>query len=508
MNEPVRYGAWIDGAHVVEQASFREAIDPATGEAWAMVADGTPATVEQAVASACRAFRDSAWARLSADERAQLLHRFAGLLRERAAELAPLESHDNGKPLWQARDEVVAMADWCAYYAGLAGESGGRSFELSSSRRGLTINRPVGVVAALTPYNSPVSAGCWKIAPALAAGNTVVVKPSPDAPVAPFALARLATEAGFPDGVVNAVIGDVAVGKALVEHPDVALVSFTGSTGVGRQIAASAARTLKRVVIEAGGKSPYIVFADAALDEAVSSAAAAIFGAAGQSCIAPSRMLVQREVYDGFVERLCAIADDLRVGDPFDEATMIGPLVSARQRERVAGFVDRARAEGVTIAAGGAPPDDERLARGCFYRPTVVTNADNALEISQEEIFGPVGVVLPFDGEDEALQIANDSAYGLAAGLWTSDLSRAERLAGRLEVGSVWINCYRAFHWQLPFGGVKQSGYGRESGREAFEEMTAVQAQALEYGPPGADLGRWADATNGPLAAAALAARG
>jgi (Z)-2-((N-methylformamido)methylene)-5-hydroxybutyrolactone dehydrogenase len=297
----------------------------------------------------------------------------------------------------------------------------------------------------------------------------------------------LASEAGFPPGVVNVVPGDAGVGASLVEHPDVAAVAFTGSSVTGRRIAASAAKTLKRVLIEAGGKYPYIVFEDAQLESAVISAVAGIFGGTGQSCVAGSRMLVHRKVYDDFVDRMSRRARALRVGDPRDERTHIGPLASARQLERVEGYVDLARKDGLEIVQG-SEPDDPQLADGCFHAPTLIAGAQNSMRICQEEIFGPVGVVLPFDDEEEAIAIANDSPYGLAAGVWTDDARRAQRVARRIEAGTVWVNCYRAFHWTLPFGGFKQSGYGRDNGMEALREYTQVQTIVNDWGAPPDDL--------------------
>jgi (Z)-2-((N-methylformamido)methylene)-5-hydroxybutyrolactone dehydrogenase len=482
-----RYGMWIDGVAVTNGRPERETLDPATGRPWALTTSTSVEDLDDAVASATAAYADEAWAGLSATQRGELLLRLAELIRRDSEQLAALESRDNGKPIWQTRSEVASVPAWYAYFGGAADKLTGANVEVSRTRAGATSHRALGVVAILSPFNGPIPLTSYKLAPALAAGNTVVIKPSPDTPITAFELGRLASEAGFPPGVVNVVPGDAGVGASLVEHPDVAAVAFTGSSVTGRRIAASAAKTLKRVLIEAGGKSPYIVFEDAQLESAVISAVAGIFGGTGQSCVAGSRMLVHRKVYDDFVDRMSRRARALRVGDPRDERTHIGPLASARQLERVEGYVDLARKDGLEIVQG-SEPDDPQLADGCFHAPTLIAGAQNSMRICQEEIFGPVGVVLPFDDEEEAIAIANDSPYGLAAGVWTDDARRAQRVARRIEAGTVWVNCYRAFHWTLPFGGFKQSGYGRDNGMEALREYTQVQTIVNDWGAPPDDL--------------------
>jgi aldehyde dehydrogenase (NAD+) len=478
-------GPWIDGREHRDGRDVEDTIDPAHGRGWASVARAAPEDVERAVAAAHAAFHRPAWATLSPTQRGELLFELARLIRRDAERLAVEETAEVGKPLWQTRGEVAAAAQWFSYYGGAADKVEGSSIDLSATRHGRTSHRPLGVVAILSPFNGPFALTSWKLAPALATGNTVVIKPSPDTPVTPLRLGQLASEAGFPAGVVNVLPGGSDVGAQLVSHPDVAAVAFTGSTDVGRRIAATAAGTFKRTLIEAGGKSPFVVFADADLDLAVPAAVAGIFGASGQSCVANSRMVVHSSVHDEFVQRLSDRARRLRIGDPMDDRTHMGPLSSRRQLDRVAAYVELAEQDGLDVIA--PPLSDDLDAEGYYHRPTLVVGADNAMRISQEEIFGPVGVVLPFDDDDEAVQIANGTEFGLAAGVWTRDVSRAHRVANRLEAGTVWINTYRAMHWTLPFGGYKQSGLGRENGLEAMREFTQLQTQVVDYGTPTAD---------------------
>lgn len=479
-------GCWIDGGEVLEGRELAGSVDPATGRVWAYAAQARPEDVDAAVVAARRAFREGPWRSLTASERGDLLLALADRIDGAADELAELESHDNGKPIWHTRGEVAATARWYRYYAGAADKLEGASIDVSTTRQGWTSHRPLGVVAVLSPFNGPFSLTSWKVAPALATGNTVVVKPSPDTPMTPLRLAQLAGEAGFPPGVLNVVCGDGDLGAALVGHADVAAVAFTGSTEVGRRIAAAAGGELKRVLIEAGGKSPFVVFDDADLDAAIPAAVAGIFGGTGQSCVASSRFIVQRTIHEAFVARLEERMHALRVGDPFDPRTHIGPLASARQLERVGGYVELARREGRQVLQAELPA--RVAASGGFYHPpTLVVGGESAMRLAQEEIFGPVGVVLAFDDEEEAVRIANDTQFGLAAGVWSNDARRAHRVARRLEAGTVWINTYRAMHWSLPFGGCKQSGFGRENGLEALREFTQLQTQVVDYGPPAPD---------------------
>ncbi len=474
---PIR-GHWIGGCEVMG-GELQPSFDPSTGRPWLQVAQADAETVDHAIESA-RLAMQGVWGQATAADRSDALLRLSELILENTDSIARMESLDNGKALWQTRNEVAFTARWYRYYAGVAETIEGRSLQLAGTRHARTIPKPLGVVAVLSPFNGPFSLTSWKVAPALAAGNAVVVKPSPFTPATPLRLAELATEAGFPPGVLNVVNGGAEAGRQLVGHRDVRAVVFTGSTEVGREIAALAARTLKRTMIEAGGKSAFIVFDDADLDRAVESAIVSIFGGAGQSCVAASRMLVQRGIYAEFVSRMHEAMASVRVGDPFAVDTHVGPLSSSHQYERVSAFVDGARAEGLTVIQAELPSGVANCG-GYFYPPTLVTGVDNSATISQREVFGPVGVIIPFDADSDAVSIANDTEFGLAAGVWSQDTGRLHRVANQLEVGTVWMNTYRAFHWTLPFGGMKQSGYGRENGLDAIQEFTEVQSQVEDY---------------------------
>ena len=474
-------GLWIGGVEVAEDRELLASLEPATGRPWVDAAQATAADVAAAVESARAALVP--WQAMTSTDRGDCLSRLASLIESRASEIGVLEARDTGKPLWLAQAEIAATARWYHFYAGAADKIQGASVELTTTRHARTIRRPLGVIAILAPFNGPFSLVSWKVAPALAAGNTVVIKPSPHTPVTALELAKLAAEAGIPAGVINVVNGDAAIGTALIQHPDVEGVAFTGSSEVGRQIAATAGSMLKRVVIEAGGKSPMIIFEDADLDDVIPAAVAGIWGATGQSCVAPSRFVVHRDVHDEFVRRMKERLATLRVGDPFGDATQIGPLSTEPQRDKVREYVALAQADGLEIASAPLPTGLAESG-GYYHAPTLVLGAHNSMRIAQEEIFGPVGLTLVFDEEQEAVNIANDTSYGLAAGVYTKDVQRAHRVARQLMAGSVWINTYRAQHWSLPFGGFKQSGLGRENGLDVLLEFTQVQTQVIDYGSP------------------------
>ncbi|MET8830596.1 aldehyde dehydrogenase family protein [Streptomyces sp. NPDC004610] len=455
-------------------------IDPATGARWA-IAHQDPDAVAEAVAAASGAARD--WAARPQHARADLLHRLGDVLAAHGDELAALETRANGKPLSATRAEVAALVRWYRYFAAVAETLEDRSRTLSPTASALVRQEPLGVVAALTPFNGALSLGSWKLAPALAAGNTVVLKPPPHAPASSVRLAELALEAGFPPGVVGTVIGGAEEARLLTEHPDVAMVTFTGSTAVARDLGARAAARMKPFVCEAGGKSAHLVFADADLDTAVAAARQGAFSAAGQTCVAGSRLLVQDEVYDEFLTRFAAAVDRLRVGDPRDPATQIGPLASRSALTRVASYVDDAVRAGARTLTGGRAPDlDGEAKNGFWYLPTVLADVRPEMPVCREEIFGPVVTVQRFTTEDEAVAVANSLEYGLAAGLWTRDASRAHRVGARLEAGVVWVNTYRLLHWSVPFGGYKQSGLGRENGVEAVAEFLRTKSVITEHG--------------------------
>ncbi|OKH93137.1 aldehyde dehydrogenase family protein [Streptomyces uncialis] len=458
--------------------------DPATGAVWAH-AYQDPDAVDEAVAAARAAFTGPDWAGLPAHARADLLYRLGDVLVAHTDELAALETLANGKPLAATRGEVGALARWYRYFAAVAETLEDRSRPLGATAHARITQEPLGVVAALTPFNGALSLGSWKLAPALAAGNTVILKPPPQAPASSVRLAELALEAGFPPGVVSVVIGGADEGRRLTDHPDVAMITFTGSTAVARTLGARAAERMKRYVCEAGGKSAHIVFADGDLDAAVTAARQGAFSAAGQTCVAGSRVLVQREVHEEFLRRYGDAVGRLRVGDPRDPRTHVGPLASAAALTRVERYVDEALAGGARAVTGGKRATvPESLDGGYWYEPTVLTDAGPDLAVCREEVFGPVVTVHPFDTEDDAVALANSVEYGLAAGFWTRDAARAHRVARRLEAGVVWVNTYRLLHWSVPFGGYKQSGLGRENGAEAVAEFLQTKSVITEHGTP------------------------
>jgi aldehyde dehydrogenase (NAD+) len=459
-----------------------ESIDPARGTPWALAAVGTEEDVNSAV-SAARDALQGEWGRLSATRRGRLLMRFADALAARGEAIAAVESRDNGKLLREMSAQLRVVPDWLYYYGGLADKIEGRVIPLDrTSVLNYTVREPLGVIGVITPWNSPILLTMMAAAPALAAGNTIVVKPSEITPASLHEVARVAVEAGIPPGVFNVVSGDRSTGEALVAHPGVAKIVFTGGTGGGRAVAQAAAGRGAQYLLELGGKSANIVFSDASLDAAEAGVIAGIFAAGGQTCIAGSRAFFQRPVYDELLERLATRADGISVGDPLLAATQMGPLATEQQLRRVDSFVTEARGQGATIVAGGHRAEPEDLPGGFFYRPTVVTDVEATSRIATDEIFGPVLTVIPFDDEDEVIAKANSSEYGLAAGVWTSDIKRAHRLARTLEVGTVWINLYRAITFNSPFGGYKASGVGRENGIEAVDEFLQTKSVWCELG--------------------------
>ncbi|MFE2940054.1 aldehyde dehydrogenase [Streptomyces sp. NPDC059255] len=465
-------GEWTEPA----EGGYFESLNPTTGLPWYEAADGTAADVDRAVAAARAAFENPAWRDLSQTRRGRLLRVLGDLIGEHAEELARTETLDNGKLLREMRAQLAGLPEYFHYYAGLADKIHGEVIP-GASRELLnyTLREPVGVVGAITPWNSPLLLTATKLAPALAAGNTVVVKPSEHTSASLLTLVPLFERAGFPPGVVNVVTGHGAsAGAPLTAHPDVAKVTFTGSTETGRRIARTCADRFVRCTLELGGKSPNIIFPDADLGSAAMGVIAGVFAAAGQTCVAGSRVLVHRDVYDEVLERVTARAATIRIGDPLEDTTELGPLALADQLAKVESYVELGRAEGGKVACGGARP--ETGLGGWFYTPTVFTGTDNAMRICQEEIFGPVATVMPFGSEDEAVAIANDSPYGLAAGVWTRDLNRSHRMASRLEAGTVWVNTYRSMSPMSPRAGFKNSGVGTEHGTEVIREYTRLKS--------------------------------
>jgi aldehyde dehydrogenase (NAD+) len=467
-------GEWVEP----HSGAAIRTIDPSTEEVWAEVAVADSEDVERAVAAARTAVQGK-WGRsTSPTARGALLARFADLVRRDARTLAEIESRDNGKPLRDTLGEVQRAADWLTFFAGAADKLNGDQIPFRPDALAYTRLEPVGVVAAILPWNSPISLASWKLGPALAAGNAVILKPAEQTPASLVALARLAEEAGFPPGVVNVLPGDGAVGAALSAHPRVDKISFTGSHETARRIMQSASVNLKRCAFECGGKSPFIVFADAELEKALSVAVHSAFRSTGQSCSMAARIFVQRDVYDAFAVALAERAGRIRVGSPFDPRTHIGPQTSAEQRDKTESYIRIGREGGARLLAGGGRP--AALERGYYVEPTVFADADNRSRLAQEEIFGPVTAVMPFDDEEEAIALANDTSYGLVGGLWTSDVGRAHRVAARIEAGLVSVNTFRPVHFMLPYGGYKMSGIGRENGFQAIREFTETKTVVVD----------------------------
>jgi betaine-aldehyde dehydrogenase len=450
-------------------------VDPATGETVAEVVLADASDADAAVRSARDAF--PAWSRATPGERSAALHRLAAILDGRAGEFAETESRQTGKPIRLTTEfDVPGTVDNTAFFAGAARHLEGKaSGEYSADHTSAIRREPIGVVASIAPWNYPLQMAAWKILPAVAAGNTIVLKPSELTPLTALMFAQACTDAGIPDGVVNVVTGrGPDAGEALMAHPDVRMVSFTGSTPVGRRVMEVASATVKRVHLELGGKAPFVVFDDADLEAAVHGAVAASLINTGQDCTAATRAYVHRSRFDEFVEGVAALYAAVRLGDPFDPATDQGPLVSFRQRDRVAGFVERARGYGAKIVAGGEIPGGD-LARGAYYRPTLVTGVAQDSEIVQDEVFGPVLTVLPFDTDDEALGLANDTPFGLAASAWTRDHYRAQRAVREIRAGCVWVNDHIPIISEMPHGGFKSSGFGKDMSTYSLDDYTQVK---------------------------------
>ncbi len=464
-------GQWTDGSKKFDT------INPATGEVLTQVVEASPEAVDRAVSAARKAFEDRSglWRKMSASERGRLIWRLADLVEKHIDELAELETLDNGKPIFESRYVDVPMViDVLRYYAGLATKIHGETVNTSETAFTYTLREPIGVVGLIIPWNFPLLLASWKLGPALACGNTIVLKPAEQTPLTALRFGELAIEAGVPPGVLNIVTGGPETGKTIVRHPGIDKIAFTGSTAVGKEIMRSSADTLKRVTLELGGKSPNIVFADSDIDGAVKGAINGIFYGKGEVCNAGSRLFVESKVQNEFLEKLVARAKKLQPADPLDPKTRLGAIVSQEQMQTVLGYVETGKKEGAKLIAGG-----NRVSvnggKGFFLEPTIFGDVTNDMKIAQEEIFGPVLATLSFDDLDQVIELANRNQYGLAAAVWTRDIKKAHSVSRQLKAGTVWINTYGLMDAALPFGGYKSSGFGRELGMHAIEHYTELK---------------------------------
>src|SRR6266699_2886736 len=471
-------GQWTDGAKKFDT------INPATGEVLTQVVEASPEAIDRAVSAARRAFEDrsGAWRKMSASERGRLIWRIADLIDKNIDELAEIETVDNGKPIFESRYvDMPMVADVLRYYAGLATKIHGETVNTLDTAFTYTLREPVGVVGMIIPWNFPLLLASWKLGPALACGNTIVLKPAEQTPLTTLRFGELAVEAGVPAGVLNIVTGGPETGKAIVRHPGIDKIAFTGSTVVGKEIMRSSADTLKRVTLELGGKSPNIVFADSDIDSAVKGAINGIFYGKGEVCNAGSRLFVESKVQDEFMEKLVGRAKKMQPADPLDPKTRMGAIVSQEQMQTVLGYIEVGKKEGAKLIAGGNRVSVDG-SKGFFIEPTIFGGVSNEMKIAQEEIFGPVLATLSFDDVDQVVELANRNQYGLAAAVWTRDIKKAHTVSRQLRAGTVWINTYGLMDAALPFGGYKSSGFGRELGAHAIEHYTELKTVWLNMG--------------------------
>lgn len=478
------YKMFIGGEWVEAVGGERfESLNPFTGKAWATIPRGKPEDVDRAVEAAKAAFRTGPWPKLTATERGHLLRRLGDLVAEHAEQLARTEVTDNGKLINEMAFQLKYIPQWYYYFGGLADKVQGAVIPIDKPQTfNFTRQEALGVCVGITAWNSPLLLLAYKLAPALAAGNTFVAKPSEFTSASTLEFAKLVDKAGFPPGVFNVVTGfGGEIGDALISHADVAKIAFTGSEATGRRIGELAARSFKKVTLELGGKSPHIVFDDAEIDNAVKGVISGIFAATGQTCIAGSRLLVHRSIHDQFVERVVAFAGRAKKGDPLLASTQVGPVTTPPQYRKILDYIDVAKGEGATCVLGGGPATGPDIGEGgCFVEPTIFTGVHNRMRIAQEEVFGPVLACIPFDDDEEAIAIANDTTFGLAAGFWTQDIRRVLRVSERLQAGTVWVNTYRVISYLSPLGGYKHSGIGRENGLDSIQNY--LQTKSIMIG--------------------------
>lgn len=467
-------GKWQDA----ESGKTFETRNPATDEVIAKVAEGSKADIEKAVKAARKAFEDGPWRKMSTAERSRLIYKLADEIEKHADELAQLETLDNGKPISESRHvDVNQTIETFRYYAGWCTKLEGETLNVNPDYFTYTMREPVGVVGQIIPWNFPMLMAAWKLGPALACGNTLVLKPAEQTPLTALRIAELACEVGFPEGVINVVpgFGPDAAGEALARHMDVDKIAFTGEDKTGRKILEYSTGNLKRVSLELGGKAPNIVFADADLDAAVKGAITGIFFNQGQVCCAGSRLFVESSVHDEFMSKLVDRVNKIKQGNGLDEKTQIGPQVSREQADRILGYIAAGQKEGAKLVCGGEAPGGD-LAKGYFVKPTIFDGVKNDMKIAQEEIFGPVLSVLSFKGMDDVCEQANKTIFGLSGAIWTKDVKKAHKLAAHIKAGTIWVNCYNVFNPQVPFGGYKMSGYGRELGKHSIELYTQIKS--------------------------------